>query len=61
MFHGWNLTRFLELLGQAHYLKLLGGVFDEMVRRLDVAVADLGVHTAGNLTGLSGRQNPHDK
>jgi hypothetical protein len=56
--NGWNLTRFLAVLGQAPYLGLLRDVFDHMVRRLGVAVPDLGKHTAGDSTGLSGRPEP---
>ncbi len=59
--NGWNLSRFLEVLGQAPYLDLLRGVFDVMVRRLGIAVPDLGVNTAGDSTGLSGRQDPNAK
>ncbi len=57
--HGWNLTRFLAVLGQAPYLDLLRDVFDQMVKRLGVAVLDLGQHTAGDSTGLSGRREPN--
>lgn len=57
--HGWNLTRFLAVLGQAPYLDLLRDVFDQMVQRLGLAVLDLGKHTAGDSTGLSGRREPH--
>jgi hypothetical protein len=57
--HGWNLTRFLAVLGQAPYLGLLRDIFDHMVQRLGVAVPDLGQHTAGDSTGLSGRPEPH--
>jgi hypothetical protein len=56
--NGWNMTRFLAVLGEAPYLKLLRDVFDEMVRRLGVAVPDLGQHTAGDSTGLAGRRDP---
>lgn len=55
---GWNLTRFLAVLGQAPYLGLLRDVFNLMVQRLGVAVPDLGKHTAGDSTGLSGRPEP---
>jgi hypothetical protein len=55
---GWNLTRFLAVLGEAPYLKLLCEVFDQMVHRLGLAVPDLGKHTAGDSTGLSGRRDP---
>ena len=56
--HGWNLTRFLAVLGQAPHLELLRAVFDHMVRRLGLAVPDLGKHTAGDSTGLAGRRAP---
>lgn len=56
--NGWNLTRFLAVLGQAPYLDLLRDVFNSMVQRLGVAVPDLGRHTAGDSTGLSGRPEP---
>lgn len=59
--HGWNLTRFLAVLGQAPYLELLRDIFDAMVRRLGLAVPDLGRHTAGDSTGLSGRPEPDAK
>lgn len=57
--HGWNLTRFLAVLGQAPYLDLLRDVFDHMVQRLGAAVPDLGRHTAGDSTGLCGRREPN--
>jgi hypothetical protein len=58
--HGWNLTRFLAVLGQPEHLALLRDVFDHMVRRLGLAVPDLGRHTAGDSTGLRGRRDPND-
>lgn len=51
----WNMTRFLEVLGLPEFLPLLRGTFDAMVRRLGVAVPDLGRHTAGDSTHLKGR------
>jgi hypothetical protein len=51
----WNLSRFLEVLGQEPHLSELRGVFDVLVQRLGRAVPDLGEHTAGDSTGLSGR------
>jgi hypothetical protein len=57
--NGWNITRFLAVLGQAPYLRLLRDIFDAMVQRLGVAVPDLGQHTAGDSTGLSGRREPN--
>jgi hypothetical protein len=58
--NGWNLTRFLAVLGQPDHLALLRDVFDHMVRRLGAAVPDLGRHTAGDSTGLRGRRDPSD-
>jgi hypothetical protein len=51
----WNLSRFLEFLGHESHLKHLRAVFDYLVERLGVAVPDLGQHTAGDATALSGR------
>ena len=59
--HGWNLTRFLAVLGQPDHLKLMRECFDHMVQRLGIAVPDLGAHTAGDSTALKGRRDPHDK
>ncbi len=57
--HGWNLTRFLAVLGQAPYLDLLRDTFDRMVQRLGLAVPDLGRHSAGDSTALAGRREPN--
>jgi len=59
--NGWNITRFLAVLGQEPYLSLLREVFDQMAQRLGSVVPDLGRHTAGDSTGLSGRREPDDK
>ena len=56
--HGWNITRFLAVLGLPDHLQLLRDIFDHMVKRLGLAVADLGKHTAGDSTGLAGRRDP---
>ena len=50
-----NISRFLATLGEAAFLPHLRSTFDAMVVRLGLAVSDLGVHTAGDSTGLSGR------
>ncbi len=55
--NGWNLSRFLDVLGQEPYLLMLRTVFDDLVKRLGVAVPDLGCHTAGDSTGLSARHD----
>lgn len=59
--NGWNMTRFLAVLGQAPFLELLRDVFDDMVQRLAATVPDLGRHTAGDSTGLSGRPEPNQQ
>lgn len=58
--NGWNLTRFLAVLGQPAHLDLLRDIFAHMVQRLGSAVPDLGRHTAGDSTGLRGRREPHE-
>jgi Transposase DDE domain/Transposase domain (DUF772) len=50
-----NMSRFLAKLGEEPYLAHLRAVFDVMVKRLGLAVGDLGKDTAGDSTGLSGR------
>ncbi len=52
---GWNLSRFLDVLGQEPHLTALRGVFDALARRLGQAVPDLGRDTAGDATALSAR------
>lgn len=51
----WNVSRFLEVLGQEPHLTELRKVFDFLVRRLGIVIPDLGVNTAGDSTGLNGR------
>jgi Transposase DDE domain/Transposase domain (DUF772) len=51
----WNVSRFLETLGQEPHLSNLRAVFDFLVQRLGRAVADLGTHSAGDATSLNGR------
>jgi hypothetical protein len=56
----YNLSRFVEVLGEEPHLSELRKVFDVLVQRLAIAVPDLGQHTAGDSTGLNGRpkKNP---
>jgi Transposase DDE domain/Transposase domain (DUF772) len=58
--HSWNLSRFLDLLGQEPHLSRLRAVFDALAQRLGRVVPDLGVHTAGDATHLNARprKNP---
>jgi hypothetical protein len=53
--NGWNLSRFLDVLGREPHLAALRQVFDALARRLGAAVPDLGRHTAGDATALAGR------
>jgi hypothetical protein len=53
--HPWNLSRFLDVLGQEPHLENLREVFDHLARRLGLAVPDLGQHCAGDSTALSAR------
>lgn len=50
-----NMSRFLATLGEEPHLSHLRRIFDVQVERLGQAVPDLGQHTAGDSTGLSGR------
>jgi len=51
----WNLSRFLDRLGQPVHLNLLREVFDRLIQPLGAAVPDLGRQTAGDASGLSAR------
>jgi Transposase DDE domain len=53
--NGWNVSRFLDVLGAEPHLAALRGVFDHLARRLGLAVPDLGRHTAGDATALNAR------
>ncbi|MCX5671349.1 MAG: transposase [Planctomycetota bacterium] len=52
----WNVSRFLKVLGAEPHLGLLHDVFDTMIRTLGGVVRDLGMHTAGDSTGLRTRE-----
>ena len=54
----WNLSRFLDRLGQEPHLSRLHGIFDTMIQRLGSVVPDLGRHTAGDATSLNARRKP---
>ncbi|MBV8076033.1 MAG: transposase, partial [Planctomycetaceae bacterium] len=53
--NGWNVSRFLDVLGAEPHLGALREVFDHLARRLGRAVPDLGRHTAGDATALNAR------
>jgi DDE family transposase/transposase-like protein DUF772 len=51
----WNVSRFLDVLGQEPHLSELRHIFNTMVQRLGLAVPDLGQDTAGDSTALHAR------
>jgi hypothetical protein len=53
----WNMSRFLEVLGQPRHLALMEEMFEELGRRLASAVGDLGRNTAGDSAALSARKD----
>jgi len=52
----WNLSRFLERLGEEPHLSLLHKIFDTMIERLGTTVQDLGRNVAGDATHLNARR-----
>lgn len=52
----WNLSRFLDRIGEEPHLTLLHQIFDTMIERLGDAVPDLGRDTAGDATALNARR-----
>jgi DDE family transposase/transposase-like protein DUF772 len=57
----WNLSRFLDVLGQPPHYAALRGIFDALARRLGAAVSDLGRDTAGDATALAARAKADPK
>jgi hypothetical protein len=53
---GYNVSRFLDVLGQDPHRSRLQDVFNVMVQRLGRAVPDLGEDTAGDSTWLNARR-----
>ncbi len=53
--NGWNISRFLEVLGGEPHLTHLRAVFNSLAKCLGLAVPDLGRHTAGDATALNAR------
>lgn len=51
----WNMSRFLDTLGQQPHLDNSRAVFDALVKQLGEAVPQLGKHTAGDSTALACR------
>jgi len=57
----WNMSRFMEVLGEEPHRTLLKEVFNVMVQRLGLVVPDLGKDTAGDATALNARRKPEAK
>ena len=58
--HKWNMSRFEDVLGQEPHRTHLKTIFNVLIERLGVAVADLGRDTAGDATDLSARRKPEE-
>jgi hypothetical protein len=56
----WNMSRFEDVLGREPHRTLLKEIFDVLIQRLGVAIADLGKNTAGDATALSARRKPEE-
>jgi hypothetical protein len=56
----WNLSRFLDRLGQEPHLSHLHTIFDTLIQRLGEVVPDLGRDTAGDATSLNSRRKQGD-
>ncbi len=59
--NGWNISRFLETLGQEPHLTRLREGFDALIVRLGLAVPDLGRRTAADATALHARKKADAK
>src|ERR1035437_1447275 len=57
----WNMSRFAAVLGQPAHHGLMEAMFQELIRRLAVAVPDLGVRVAGDSSALSARPDRDPK
>jgi hypothetical protein len=56
----WNISRFEDVLGQEPHRKFLKEIFNVLIQRLGLAVAELGRNTAGDATALSARRKPEE-
>jgi hypothetical protein len=57
----WNISRFLDVLGQEPHFSELRRIFDTMIQRLSLAVPDLGQDTAGDSTALHARSKENQE
>jgi len=52
----WNVSRFLDALGEEPHRSRMQEIFDRIIEKLGCAVPDLGRDTAGDSTWLHGRR-----
>src|SRR5262252_4909219 len=57
----WNMSRFEDVLGQEPHRTLLKEVFNVLIERLGIEVAELGSHAAADATALSARRKREEK
>ena len=58
---GWNVSRFLDVLGQEPHRLELEAAFNQIIQRLGKVVPDLGRNTAGDSTALKARSLRRDR
>jgi len=58
---GWNVSRFLDVLGREPHRLELEAMFNQMLQRLGEVVPDLGRDTAGDSTALKARRARRDR
>ena len=56
----WNISRFEDVLGKEPHRTHLKEIFNVLIQRLGLAVAELGRNTAGDATALSARRKPEE-
>lgn len=58
----WNLSRFLEVLGEEPHFSRARAIFDRLIQGLGLVVGDLGKDTAGDAMALhaQGKRNPEE-
>jgi hypothetical protein len=57
----WNISRFLDVLGQEPHATRVREIFDHIIQKLGYTIADLGQDTAGDSTWLHGRRKKNDE
>jgi hypothetical protein len=52
----WNVSRFLDVLGEEPHFTRVREIFDTLIQRLGLVVEDMGKDTAGDATALHARR-----